>query len=99
MAKTKNRYVVVTTNSDRRGVFGGTLESYDIKNETATLTDARMAVYWSSDTHGVAGLAAIGPQEGSRITPAIPRIELNGVTAVMDCTPDARGNWEDGKWS
>jgi hypothetical protein len=92
------KYVVVTTGMDRRGVFGGMLESYDPDTGRAVLTEARMAVYWSRETRGALGLAAIGPQPGSRISPAAPRMELNGVTAVMDCTDGARALWEDGPW-
>lgn len=93
------RFVVVTTDKDKRGVFGGYLESYDPQTPRTVLTDARMAVYWSCETRGVLGLASIGPQKGSRISPAIPRIELEGVTAVMDCTPEAIILWEQSPWS
>lgn len=94
----EKRFVVVTTDSTRRGVFGGYLESYDRDKQIIVLTEARMAVYWSAATKGVLGLASIGPQKGSRITPAIPRIDLNGVTSVMDCTLGAVKQWELGIW-
>ena len=90
------RYVVVTTDANRRGVFGGWLESH--KGDVVVLTDARMCVYWSAETRGVLGLASIGPQKGSKITPPVPRIEINGVTAVMDATEVARNAWESGLW-
>lgn len=90
------RYVVVTTDLNRRGVFGGVLESSE--SGTAVLRDARMCVYWSRETRGVVGLAAIGPQKGSRISPPAPRIELDGVTSIMDCTDEARKLWEDAPW-
>ena len=92
------KYVVVTTDKDRRGVFFGQLESNDGKGNVV-LCDAQMAVYWSSATRGVLGLASIGPQEGSRITPIIPRIELNGVTAIMDSTQKAINQWKKSKWN
>jgi len=91
------RMVVVTTDKDRRGVFFGELVKYE--KETATLKDAQMAVYWSSETKGVLGLASIGPQKGSRISPIIPKIEINGVTAVMDCSKEAIKEWRLVKWS
>ena len=93
----KERMVVITTDKDRRGVFFGELVKYE--KETATLKDAQMAIYWSSATKGVLGLASIGPQSGSRISPVIPQIELNGVTSVMDCTKEAVKEWRSGKWS
>jgi hypothetical protein len=97
MAKAKKRMVVVTTDVSRKGVFFGEFVSQ--KNDVVVLAHFRMAVYWSANTRGVVGLAAIGPQRGSRITPAAPRIEINGVTAVMDCTPEAVQQWEKGLWT
>lgn len=93
----ENRMVVVTTDKDRRGVFFGELLSHE--NEIAILKNAQMAIYWSSETKGVLGLASIGPQDGSRITPIVPKIEINGVTAVMDCTKEAVKKWKEMKWS
>jgi len=90
------RIVLVTTNRDRRGVFCGELVSE--KTNVVELKDARMAVYWSKKVKGVLGLASIGPQEGSRITPKVPRIKLNGVTSITDCTKEAIKNWEKELW-
>ena len=92
------RNVVVTTDASRRGVFAGKLERQDGEGNVRLL-DARMCVYWSTATRGVLGLAAIGPQEGSRIGPAVPSIELNGVTAVIDMTDEAVKKWEEEPWS
>lgn len=91
------RMVVVTTDKDRRGVFFG--EFVEKKKDVVVLKNAQMAIYWSSDTKGVLGLASIGPQKGSRISPIIPKIEVNGVTAVMDCTTKAIKQWKEIKWS
>jgi len=95
MAK-KLRKVVVTTDKDRRGVFFGDFVSQE--KDCVILKNAKMAVYWSSATKGVVGLASIGPQKGSRISPTIPKIEINGVTAVMDCTKEAVKQWEAELW-
>ena len=99
MSKKRERKVVVTTDKDRRGVFFGTLKTWKPHEQTCVLTNARMCVYWSQSTKGVLGLAANGPQAGSRITPSIPSIELNGVTSVMDATDIAVDQWEKGVWS
>ena len=93
----EKRMVVVTTDSTRRGVFFGELQKHE--NDICVLVDAQMAVYWSKPTRGVLGLASIGPQEGSRITPIVPRIVLNGVTAVMDATPEAAKKWRKQLWT
>jgi hypothetical protein len=94
----KTKWVVVTTDKDKRGVFLGQLQKGNIKSGVCTLTKARMAVYWSKETHGVLGLASDGPAEGSHITPEIPRIELVGVTAIMDATDKAVEKWQTTTW-
>jgi len=99
MTKKKNRMVVVTTDSTKRGVFFGKLLNYDTETKIANLAEAQMAVYWSSQTKGVLGLTSIGPQEGSRITPVIPKIMLEGVTSIMDCTNEAVEKWKQQPWS
>ena len=98
MSKRSERHVVVTTDKDRRGVFGGILAEHDAAARTAVLRDARIAVYWSAQTRGVLGLASLGPADGSRISPSVPRLELNGVTAVMDMTDEAWARWEAEPW-
>ena len=82
--------VVVTT--DKKGVFFGTLKKS--AGTDVTLTDAKMCLYWSKETGGVLGLAAGGPAKGSKLTPAVPSIDLNGVTATMECSADAIAAWE-----
>lgn len=101
----KGKFVVVTTDSSKRGVFAGELVgSNRVKKDSeimwiVKLKNARMAVYWSSATRGVLGLASIGPQKGSRISPSIPAIELEGVTSIMDCTEKAKKLWESEPWN
>jgi hypothetical protein len=92
------KYVVVTTDKDKRGVFMGRLEKKNADKGTCVLSDARMCVYWSAETHGVLGLASDGPQKGSRITPSVPRIELTGVTSFIDCTEKAVTQWQTLIW-
>ena len=89
------RKVVVTT--EKRGVFFGTLESR--QGGELVLLDARVCVYWSKATKGFLGLAKIGPQSGSRISPASPRLEVFGVTSISDCTDEAIKAWEAEPWS
>ena len=99
MKKAVNRYVVLTTDKDKRGVFFGKLVKLDTIKGTASLADAQMAVYWSVETRGVLGLASIGPQKGSRITPIVPIIELCGVTSISDATPEAVKQWKLQLWT
>jgi hypothetical protein len=69
------RAVVICT--AKRGVFFGyTTESGDalIEKARGTLVRARMCTYWSKETHGVLGLAGVGPQKGSRVGPRVPSL-------------------------
>ncbi len=84
------RRVLVTT--EFRGVFFGTLKSRD--GSSVTLTNARNCIYWSAKTGGFAGLATVGPQNGSRIGEWVESIELLNVTAIADCSVDAVKAWE-----
>lgn len=94
MAAATKKYLVVTTT--HRGVFAGFGTPTD--GDTITLTEARMCVYWTQDVRGVLGLAAGGPSKSCRITAAVPKITLSGVTAVMECSSDAKAAWERGPW-
>ncbi len=91
------KYVVIAT--DKRGVFAGVLAKQDESECTATLRDARQCLHWSAGTRGLTGLAAIGPQEGSRVTPAAPVMRLYGVHYVTECSNAAQSVWESGPWA
>ncbi len=93
----KKRFVVITTDNTKRGVFAGYLESQN--GDVVKLTEAQNCIYWSKETKGVLGLAANGPQPGSRITSAVPTLEVNGVTALMDTTSKAEEQWKKELWS
>ena len=95
MPEPLNAKVVVTTK--HRGVFFGTLESKTAS--TAVLLDARVCVYWSTETRGFVGLAAKGPMEGCRISDSCPRLELVDITSVINCTDEAIARWEEGPWT
>lgn len=93
---TKGRSVVVTT--EARGVFFGYVKDESKSPAEITLTDARCAVKWSNG-RGWLGLASVGPQPGSRISPAAPELTLYKVTAVAEASPEAVTQWEKGLWS
>lgn len=87
--------LVVTT--AHRGVFFGYGRAGD--GDTIELKDGRMCVYWTAECRGVFGLAEHGPRNGCRIGPAVPRLILRGVTAVMSATKQAAEAWEKQIWS
>ena len=84
------KYVIVTTL--HRGVFFGRLTAHDAAAHTATLENCKMAIYWGT-TRGLFELADTGPTKKSRISAEAPKVNLNGVTAVVDCTQDAVAVW------
>lgn len=85
--------VLVTTK--HRGVFFG--YTSDIDGDSITLRKARMCVYWSPAMRGVLGLAAVGPDDNCRVSPAID-LKLNDITSVAKCTPAAVERWETFPW-
>lgn len=93
-----DRWVVVTTDAARRGVFYGKLKSWNKKEDYLVLEEAKMIVKWSEETRSVLGLASKGPAKGSRVSDAVPRIELNGITAVMDTTKEAQERFKQDIW-
>jgi hypothetical protein len=95
MSKYEVKAVVVTT--AHRGVFFG----YAVPSDkgTITLTGARMCVYWTSDLHGVCGLATQGPRKGCKIGPKVERMTLREVTSVMECSEQAAKNWSEELWT
>lgn len=94
--KKQARKVVVFARPPQGGnrIIYGTLESHEEKTGKAVITDARMCIYYSQATGGEIGLAAIGPQEGSRLSAVSPRVEVFGVVQVADVTAAARAKWE-----
>jgi len=83
-------------NSNWARIVYGTLVAKDLKNGTATLTDTRQCLYYTKETGGEAGLAAIGPQAGSRLSPKTTgAVDLVGVGMVAECSVTAIKAWED----
>lgn len=96
MPTKKFQPVVVTT--EHRGVFFGMLDTNDEAAKVVSIKDAQMCVYWSADVQGVLGLAATGPSKSCKVTPKVPKITLQGVTSVMDATPEAAKAWQAKPW-
>ena len=83
----KGTPVVVTTDSTKRGVFGGLFVSE--KSDVVVLSEARMAVYWDKETRGVVGLASTGPTAGCRISP--PAINVHLALLKMEAAGNTQG--------
>jgi hypothetical protein len=63
-----------------------------------TMEELRMCVYWSSDMRGVLGLASMGPSKTCKISKAVAKATLQGVTAVIELSPEALKNWRKEPW-
>ena len=92
--KNKKQPLLVTT--EHRGVFFG----YGIPttNKVIRLEWVQMCVYWSSDIHGIVGLASAGPSSDCKIGPAAGAITLQGVTSIMEVSPEAEAKWKAQPW-
>ncbi len=93
--KTKNIALVVTT--ELKGVFFG--YGQVTTEKTIRLEQVRMCVYWSADVKGVVGLAATGPTKGCKIGLPAPAMTLQGVSSIIECSPEAVAAWERGPWN
>lgn len=93
----KDRYVVVTTDLNRRGVFFGKLISEN--NDVVILEEAQMVVYWAASVKGVLGLAVTGPNKECRITEVVPKLKINGVTAIINVADGVKEEFKKCYWS
>ncbi len=79
--------VIITT--AHRGVFFGDLSDDQNENDkTLVLKNCRNVIYWSG-RRGFLGLAAHGPEDGSKIGSSAPHVRLHDVTSVSQCTDQA----------
>ena len=76
------KHCLICTDKDKRGVFFGVVESYNPETLVMVAREVRMVIYWSKATNGVLGLAAKGPAADCRISDAIPRARIEGVTFI-----------------
>ena len=79
------RCVIVTT--AHRGVFFGALLEQQGR-EWCRLGGVRNVIYWAG-TRGFLGLAAHGPERGSKIGSTAQEVTLYDLTSISDCTPEA----------
>ena len=96
--KSKSQPIPVVVTTAHRGVFVGYADAIT-DAPTIRLARARMVVYYSAPTRGVLGLAARGPQPGSRVTSAVDALVLRDVTGVARATDAAAAAWEAEPWS
>lgn len=78
----------VLVRDNRAGIHVGTLVDLDLAARTCVLTGARKIWYWTGAA-ACHGLAVHGPGEGSKICPAVTRVESCDVVEVVAVNEDA----------
>lgn len=92
--KNNNQSPVLVTTAHRGVFFGWLPNDHNEDAKTLVLNDCRNAIHWSG-SKGFLGLAAHGPESGSRVGATAPRVRLHDVTSVTECTPEAAKKWAD----
>lgn len=87
--------IAVIVCTDKRGVVFGYTQNVNAR--PITVTEARMALYWSADVGGVFGLAEKGPTSGCKISATAPSLTLEGVTAIFTVDAAAEKAWKSAK--
>lgn len=105
MSNEKKHYVVCAR---PKVVLSGLATPEEMKEDSPTLTDVRMAVFWSRATVGPMGLAAKGPDSQCRITAACPTRTIpaarkgdaarSRVEGYGECSAEATKAWEREPW-
>lgn len=90
--------VLITTDNTKRGVFSGFIDPNDVCNQTMIVEELRMAVHWSADMKGVLGLASMGPSKTCKISKAVKKATLQGVTATVELSDEALAKWRKEPW-
>jgi hypothetical protein len=90
--------VLLTTDNTKKGVFSGLINPADADKQTMVVEELRMAVYWSQDMKGVLGLASMGPSKSCRISKAVKKATLQGVTATVELSDAAFKAWQSEPW-
>lgn len=80
-----------------RVVLFGYADKDEFDKKVPVLKNARMLVRWRGKS--VLSTSSIGPQQGSRVSPPSPEIQIRTkIECVMPCTEKARIQWEKGIW-
>ena len=95
MPKSNNSERPVIILTEFKEIFFGYTK--DTTGDRIQLHNARQACYFSEKTHGLLGLASMGPQSGSRIGPSA-NLEVRKIVNVIECTSKAADAWEAAKW-
>lgn len=93
MAKANGRKVIVRTYS--AGVHFGTL--IDRAGEQVVLGDAKRIWSWQG-RNTLNEIALHGVGKGSKVSEAVPRIELLQAIEIIDCSPEAVDNLGGASW-
>lgn len=94
----KNKIPVLITTL-HRGVFFGYIEESDADKDQIKLYEKQMCTHYSSDMHGVFGLAKYGPSETCKVGPPVPWAIIKNITSVVACTEESAKRWKNEPWA
>jgi len=80
---------IMCTGESGRAVIYGYCEAEPVAGVPVVLHRARMVLYWSAACGGLLGLAARGPQEGTRLTSSVDRTGTDAVRQWLTVSPEA----------
>jgi len=87
---------IVLVRDHRAGVYCGGLESTNVREKSAILSNARQAYYWTGAA-ATPGIAARGVGEHSKIGPTVESVVLLDVVQLMPMTDEAWATIRDAK--
>lgn len=85
----KRQPIILCAGQNGRAVIYGYVDSEPVPGEPVRLYDARMLIYWHSDSKGLFGCAAKGPAKGSRLSPVVPSTTETVWQEWIEVTPRA----------
>jgi len=80
--------IILCCGTNGRAVVFGFVDELPVKGEPITLRRARMVIYWAG-SRGLFGVAADGPEDGSRLSPVVQRVTETVWQEWMDVTAEA----------
>ena len=86
---TLKKPIILCAGQNGRAVIYGYVDQHPVPGEPVTLHDAKMLIYWSSDSRGLFGCAANGPGKDSRLSPSVPCTTETVWQEWIEVTPEA----------
>jgi len=80
--------IILCCGANGRAVVFGYVDELPVNGEPVTMYRARMVIYWAG-ARGLFGVAADGPETGSRLSPVVKMVTETVWQEWMDVTAEA----------